>query len=214
MHRERKPKVVLEGRGIGYWHDMAWWHHGRSCFFWDSHIFWGIFSNPQFWGVFSAFLFRDPIFFGVFSQWKFDSFLKRVLTEQNFQRLKLVWSFFGGWKWSTVPRWNSQMYQQNGKDGKISLSIHFLRCEWAIFRMGCFFLPPRTSTATNKHPTNIHFGAKKPGCRGVEALPKDLDEVGFFRQQTDKKGDIFSHGWRADWLIFMFTHGSPNGKPA
>ena len=61
--------------------------------------------------------------------------------------------------------------------------------------------PPRTSTATNKHPTRS-FRSVGSGCRGAEALPKDLDEVGFFRQQTDKKGDIFSHGWRADWLIF------------
>ena len=73
------------------------------------------------------------------------------------------------------------------------------------------FFAPRTSTATNKHPTRS-FRSVGSGCRGAEALPKDLDEVRFFCQQTDKKGDIFSHGWRADWLIFHVNSLSQMAK--
>lgn len=85
---------------------------------------------------------------------------------------------------------------KKGKDGKISLSMGNLQ-------NGMYIKPPGTSTATNKHPTRS-FRSVGSGCRGAEALPKDLDEVGFFRQQTDKKGTFFH--------IFMLTHGSPNGK--
>ena len=118
-----------------------------------------------------------------------------------------------------------------------SLPIHFLSCEWAIFRMGClkpgckipenerlvhlklgaplgrrdsiletmicrlqgvFFYKNAyfdwgrifSSTATNKHPT-CSFRSFGSGCRGAEALPKDLDEVNFFSQQPTKKTRIF-----------------------
>ena len=139
----------------------------------------------------------ERFFFGVFSQWKLDSFWRGFWVKRIFKN----WSWFEGfWRLNMVYCAQVKFSNVPTKQEKKSLSIHFLSCEWAIFGMGCF-LPPRTSTATNKHPTRS-FRSVGSGCRGAEALPKDLDEVRFFCQQTDKKGGIFSHGWRADWLIF------------
>lgn len=123
----------------------------------------------------------------------------------KFSKTEAAFKVFGGWRWSIVPRWNVSNVPT--KQEKMANSFSFPSTCWPVNGQSSEWdvFCPRTSTATNKHPTRS-FRSVGSGCRGAEALPKDLDEVRFFCQQTDKKGTFFHMAGGLIGWFFMLTH--------
>lgn len=169
-----------------HWHDMGMMTPWEKLFFWDP-----IFSASVLGLFFRISVSGSQFFLAFFLNESLIHFWRGGFEWTKFSKTEAGLKVFGGWKWAILVRVKfSNVPTKKEKMGKFPFPFTFSAVNGQSSEWDVFFAP-RTSTATNKHPTNIHFGAKKPGCRGVEALPKDLDEVGHFFTWVE--------GWLADF---------------
>ena len=136
--------------------------------------------------------------------------LKRVLSEQNFQKLKLLSKFLEVEDGLLCPGEMFQMYQQNRKRWQILFPFHPLADLWMGNLQNGMFLPPNINS--NQQTSNSFISERRIRLPWGWSFAKRLGWGEIFLPANRQKRDIFSHGWRADWLIFHVNSLSQMAK--
>lgn len=188
MHRDRNPKWSYKVKALAIGITDMTWHDDTmgEVVFLGSHFLWGIFSNPQFWGFFLRISVSGSHFFWrLFSMKIWFIFQEGVLTEDNFQKLKLAWRFLEVEHGLLCPGEIFQMYQQKRKRWQ-NFPFHGQSSEWDVYKT------PR-NIYSNQQTSNSFISERRIRLPWGWSFAKRLGWGGIFSPANRQKRDIFSH---------------------